>query len=49
MIEVTLSCSPAPREVFEQVLRLAADATVDDAVKASDPRIAFRSWTGARP
>ena len=36
MIEVTLSCSPAPREVFEQVLRLAADATVDDAVKASD-------------
>ena len=36
MIEVTLSCSPAPREVFEQVLRLAPDATVDDAVKASD-------------
>jgi putative ubiquitin-RnfH superfamily antitoxin RatB of RatAB toxin-antitoxin module len=36
MIEVTLSCSPAPREVFEQVLRLAPGATVDDAVKASD-------------
>ena len=36
MIQVTLSCSPAPREVFEQVLRLAPDATVDDAVKASD-------------
>ncbi|MDQ0026499.1 putative ubiquitin-RnfH superfamily antitoxin RatB of RatAB toxin-antitoxin module [Variovorax paradoxus] len=36
MIEVTLSCSPAPREVFEQVLRLALGATVDDAVKASD-------------
>ena len=36
MIEVTLSCSPAPREVFEQVLRLPPEATVDDAVKASD-------------
>jgi putative ubiquitin-RnfH superfamily antitoxin RatB of RatAB toxin-antitoxin module len=36
MIEITLSCSPAPREVFEQVLRLAPGATVDDAVKASD-------------
>jgi putative ubiquitin-RnfH superfamily antitoxin RatB of RatAB toxin-antitoxin module len=36
MIEVTLSYSPAPREVFEQVLRLPPEATVDDAVKASD-------------
>jgi putative ubiquitin-RnfH superfamily antitoxin RatB of RatAB toxin-antitoxin module len=36
MIEVTLSCSPAPREVFEQVLRLAPQATVADAVEASD-------------
>jgi uncharacterized protein len=36
MIEVTLSCSPAPREVFEQVLRLPPEATVGDAVKASD-------------
>ncbi|WGT65887.1 RnfH family protein [Variovorax paradoxus] len=36
MIEVTLSCSAAPREVFEQVQRLAPGATVDDAVKASD-------------
>ncbi|WP_198082658.1 RnfH family protein [Variovorax sp. E3] len=35
MIEVTLSCSPAAREVFEQVLRLAPDATLVDAVKAS--------------
>ena len=36
MIEVTLSCSPAPREVFEQVLQLAPGATVADAVKASE-------------
>jgi putative ubiquitin-RnfH superfamily antitoxin RatB of RatAB toxin-antitoxin module len=35
MIEITLSCSPAPREVFEQVLRLAPAATVNDAVLAS--------------
>jgi len=35
-IEVTLSCSPAAREVFEQVLHLPADATLADAVRASD-------------
>jgi len=35
MIEVTLSCSPAAREVFEQVLRLAPDVSLADAVKAS--------------
>jgi putative ubiquitin-RnfH superfamily antitoxin RatB of RatAB toxin-antitoxin module len=35
MIEVTLSCSPAAREVFEQLLRLAPEATLADAVKAS--------------
>jgi putative ubiquitin-RnfH superfamily antitoxin RatB of RatAB toxin-antitoxin module len=35
MIEVTLNCSPAAREVFEQVLQLAPDATLVDAVKAS--------------
>jgi uncharacterized protein len=35
MIEVTLCCSPAPREVFEQSLQLAPGATVTDAVKAS--------------
>jgi putative ubiquitin-RnfH superfamily antitoxin RatB of RatAB toxin-antitoxin module len=35
MIEVTLSCSPAAREVFEQILRLESDATVSDAVQAS--------------
>jgi len=36
MIEVTLSCSPAPREVLEQVLSLAPGATVGDAVLASE-------------
>lgn len=35
-IEVTLSCSPAAREVFEQVLRLPPDSTLADAVRASD-------------
>ncbi|MET3389576.1 MULTISPECIES: RnfH family protein [Variovorax] len=35
-IEVTLSCSPAPREVFEQVLRLPQGATLADAVRASE-------------
>jgi putative ubiquitin-RnfH superfamily antitoxin RatB of RatAB toxin-antitoxin module len=35
MIEVTLNCSPAAREVFEQVLQLAPDAMLVDAVKAS--------------
>jgi putative ubiquitin-RnfH superfamily antitoxin RatB of RatAB toxin-antitoxin module len=35
MIEVTLCCSPAPREVFEQSLQLAPESTVTDAVKAS--------------
>ncbi|CAN7409503.1 RnfH family protein [Variovorax paradoxus] len=47
MIEVTLCCSPAPREVFEQVLQLGPQATVADAVKASDlsqrfPRLDWR-------
>jgi putative ubiquitin-RnfH superfamily antitoxin RatB of RatAB toxin-antitoxin module len=36
MIEVTLSCSPAAREVFEQRLRVAPGATLVDAVKASE-------------
>ncbi|RQO56633.1 RnfH family protein [Variovorax sp. KBW07] len=35
MIEVTLSCSPAAREVFEQVLQLASGTTLVDAVQAS--------------
>ncbi|MEZ2293639.1 RnfH family protein [Variovorax sp. RCC_210] len=35
VIEVALSCSPAAREVFEQLLQLAPDTTLADAVKAS--------------
>lgn len=34
-IEVTLNCSPAAREVFEQMLRLAPGTVLADAVKAS--------------
>jgi len=41
MIEVTLSCSPAAREVFEQVLQLEPGATVSDAVRASQLRQRF--------
>ena len=40
-IEVTLSCSPAAREVFEQVLRLSPGATLVDAVHASDLSLRF--------
>ncbi|MDN6886771.1 RnfH family protein [Variovorax sp. CAN2819] len=40
-IEVTLSCSPAPREVFEQVLSLPSGATLVDAVKAGDLSLRF--------
>lgn len=35
-IEVTLSCSSAPREVFEQVLHLEAGTTLVDAVQSSE-------------
>ena len=35
MIEVTLSCSPAAREVFEQVLQLGEGIALSDAVRAS--------------
>lgn len=36
MIEVTLSCSPVAREVFEQVLRLEEGIVLSDAVRASE-------------
>lgn len=36
MIEVTLVCAPAPREVFEQTLQIADGATLRRAVQASD-------------
>ncbi|VTU28644.1 RnfH family protein [Variovorax sp. PBL-E5] len=35
MLRVTVAYSPAPREVFEETLSLAADSTVRDAVMAS--------------
>lgn len=35
MLRVTVSCSPAPREVFEAQVQLAPGATVRDAVTAS--------------
>jgi hypothetical protein len=35
MPRVTVACSPAPREVFEQVLDVAPGATVRDVVLAS--------------
>ena len=36
MPRVTLACSPAPRQCFEQVLDLPAGATLRDAVLASE-------------
>ncbi|QNK67584.1 RnfH family protein [Variovorax sp. PAMC26660] len=49
MIEVTLSCSPAAREVFEQVLQLAPGTTLVDAVQASGlvPRFPDLDWRHA--
>jgi putative ubiquitin-RnfH superfamily antitoxin RatB of RatAB toxin-antitoxin module len=41
MIQVTLSCSPAAREVFEQVLQLADGIVLGDAVKASGLSLRF--------
>ena len=35
MIEITLTCSPAAREVFEQVLQLEEGIVLSDAVQAS--------------
>jgi putative ubiquitin-RnfH superfamily antitoxin RatB of RatAB toxin-antitoxin module len=35
MIQVTLSCSPAAREVFEQVLQLEDGTALSEAVRAS--------------
>lgn len=51
MIDVTVTCSPAPREVFEQRLTLAAGATLRDAVLASDLRARFPAldWSALTP
>ncbi|RZL64542.1 MAG: RnfH family protein [Variovorax sp.] len=38
MIEVTVACALAPREVFEQVIQVKAVASVRDAVEASTLR-----------
>lgn len=35
MLQVTVVCSPAPREVFEQIVQLPDGASVRDAVVAS--------------
>lgn len=40
-IDVTLLWSPAPREVFEQVLRLPEGVTVRDAIAASELPMRF--------
>lgn len=46
MIQVTLVCAAAPREVFEQGLTLPAGATVDDALAASAmPNVDRRALT----
>lgn len=50
MLQVTVTCSPAPREVFDQVVRLAEGATARDAVLASSlastfPQLDWQSMT----
>ena len=51
MLQVTVAYSPAPREVFEEELRVAEGATVRDAVQAS--RLAARypqlDWQAMTP
>ena len=51
MLQVTVICSPAPREVFEQVVRLAEGATLRDAVQASDlaSRFPQLDWQAMAP
>lgn len=46
MIIVTLVCAPAPRTVFEEVLTLSAESTLEDAVLASglSARFAELDW-----
>ena len=41
MLQVTVTYSPAPREVFERVVSLPEGATVRDAVKASGLEASF--------
>jgi putative ubiquitin-RnfH superfamily antitoxin RatB of RatAB toxin-antitoxin module len=51
MLRITLACSPAPREVFEQALSLAPGSTVRDAVTASGLSTAFPQldWKALTP
>ena len=51
MLQVTVSYSPAPREVFERVLSLASGATVHDAVIASGLPLEFPGleWQSMTP
>jgi putative ubiquitin-RnfH superfamily antitoxin RatB of RatAB toxin-antitoxin module len=50
MLRVTVSCSPAPREVFEEAVELAQGATARDAVLATAlaatfPRLDWQALT----
>ena len=51
MIDITLTCSPAPREVFEQTLSLDEGATLRDAVLASGLAARFPEldWAALAP
>ena len=51
MLQVTLAYSPAPREVFEEVLGVAEGATVRDAVLASGLGLRFPQldWQAMQP
>jgi putative ubiquitin-RnfH superfamily antitoxin RatB of RatAB toxin-antitoxin module len=51
MLQVTVAYSPAPREVFEQIVSLPDGATVRDAVKASSLGASFPlfDWQASVP
>jgi uncharacterized protein len=51
MLQVTLAYSPAPREVFEEVLGVAEGSTVRDAVLASGLALRFPllDWQAMQP
>jgi putative ubiquitin-RnfH superfamily antitoxin RatB of RatAB toxin-antitoxin module len=51
MLQVTVAYSPAPRQVFEEVLSVAEGATVRDAVRASHLPIQFPQldWQAMQP
>ncbi len=50
-MQVTVVCSPAPREVFEQTFAIADGATLRDAVRASglSARFPALDWAGLAP